>query len=327
MTDAPQPPRRLLDWRILPLLAVTVLVIWLLIRNMAGVDAFVDAVAGANWKLVAIAAGGVFVNLFLAVFRWQLILRSMSYSVGFLRCAYAVIAVWPLAVVIPARAGDVLRAGAVRDEVPFVEGAGSVMVEKAFDVQSLCLLSIVGTLWHGFYVWTAVVIAMLAAEWTVVIVLLKYSDAVLRKKSLERFAPKLRQLLVALRAVLRSPKHLAGVAVSSMSAWIISSGIVHVLLMATGYSIHFGVTLSLWPIAVFAGMLPVTVAGMGTRDALFMFALKATAEGPVAEDSVLASTLGYSLLGTWMLVIIALPFAIRFALRLTRQPVTRTTDA
>ena len=317
MTEGPR-PQKLLDWRIIPLLAVTALVVWLLIHSMAGVDAFVDTVAGARWSYVALAVAAVFVNLFLAVFRWQLVLRSMAYSVSYLRCAHAVLAVWPLAVIIPARAGDVLRAGAVRDEVPFVEGAGSVMVEKAFDVQSLCVLSIVGSALHGFYAWAATAAAILLAEWTVVVVLFRYRDAALKTRALRRFSGKINQLLTALDAVLRSPVHLVGVAACSLLAWVISSAIVHLLLLATDQDMAFGVTLSLWPIAVFAGMLPVTVAGMGTRDALFLFALQATSERPVAEQSVLAATLGYSLVATWMLVVIALPFAIRFALRLTR---------
>ena len=69
---------------------------------------------------------------------------------------------------------------------------------------------------------------------------------------------------------------------------------------------------------------------MGSRFnivALFLFAVKATAEGPVAEQSVLAASLGYSLVATWMLVVVGLPFAIRFALGLTRRTDQRTEHA
>lgn len=318
MTEASPPTRRLFDWRILPLVLVTAAVMWVLVHHLAGVDAFSNAVAGARWSLVFWATAVFGVNLVLAILRWQLILRAMSYPIGFLRCAHAVIAVWPLAVVIPARAGDVFRAGAIRDKVPFFEGAGSVVAEKAFDVQSLCILSIVGTLAHGFYLWTAVAAGVLVAEWLVLYVLIRHREAALRTRLLKRFAGKANQLLAALEALFRSPIHLVGVLAASLGAWTMSSFVVHLLLGATGANVGYGVTLSLWPIAVFAGMLPVTVAGMGTRDALFVLAVRATSDHPIAEESVLAATLGFSLIATWLLVIIGIPFAIRLALRLTR---------
>lgn len=319
MTQASSPPpRRLFDWRIIPLVLVTAVVIWLLVRHLAGVEAFARTVATARWGLVAAAVGVFGVNLLLAILRWQLILRAMSYPVGFLRCAHAVIAVWPLAVVIPARAGDVFRAGAVQDRVPFFEGAGSVVAEKAFDIQSLCILSIVGTVAYGLYRWTAVAALVLVAEWVTLFLLIRYREIALRTRLLRKFAGKANQVLVALEALIRSPAHLVGVLVASLGAWTMSSTVVFVLLRATGAAVDFGVTLALWPIAVFAGMMPVTVAGMGTRDAVFVFAVRATSDAPVAEEAILASTLGFSLIATWLLVIVGIPFAIRLALRLTQ---------
>ena len=106
---------------------------------------------------------------------------------------------------------------------------------------------------------------------------------------------------------------------SSLAAWTFASIIVHLLLLATGSDLSFGVTMSLWPLAIFAGMVPVTVAGMGTRDAAFLLAVRASVDVPVREESVLAATLGYSLIATWLLVILGLPFAIRLAMTLTHS--------
>jgi uncharacterized membrane protein YbhN (UPF0104 family) len=315
---APPPLRRILDWRILPLLLVTFVIVWLLIRHMSGVDAFAGAVAGARWGLVLAAVGVFAFDVVLSIVRWQLILHAMSRRVSFLRCAHAVLATWPLAVIIPARAGDVLRAGAIRDEVPFLEGAGSVVAEKVLDIQSLCLLSIVGTLLHGLYAWTAVAAGVLVAEWVVIALLLRRGAAI-EGTPFARFAPKVNRLLVALRALFRSPWHLAGVIGSSLAAWTFASIIVHLLLLATGSDLSFGVTMSLWPLAIFAGMVPITVAGMGTRDAAFLIAVRASVDVPVREESVLAATLGYSLIATWLLVILGLPFAIRLAMTLTHS--------
>jgi hypothetical protein len=320
----PPPPRRLFDWRLLPLVTVTAIVLWLLIRHLAGVDAFLATVVRARLGLVAMAVGVLAVDLGVAVLRWQLILRAMSYPVSFMRCAHAVVSVWPFALMVPARAGDVLRAAAVCDKVPFLEGAGSVVAEKLLDVQSLCILSIVGTLLHGLYGWTLVPAGVLVAEWGVVILLVRYREAALRRGGLARFANRGTQLLAALHALLRSPRYLAGALLASVVAWLLSCLIMYVLLAATDAGVGFGLTLSLWPIAVFAGLLPVTVAGMGTRDAAFVFALRASSDAPVREESILAATLGFSLVATWLLAVVGLPFAIRFALHRPVQSSART---
>ena len=54
-----------------------------------------------------------------------------------------------------------------------MEGISSVIAEKAVDVQSLCILAILGTLHVGYYRWAMLPAAILAAEWTVVIMLVR----------------------------------------------------------------------------------------------------------------------------------------------------------
>jgi ABC-type spermidine/putrescine transport system permease subunit I len=72
--------------------------------------------------------------------------------------------------------------------------------------------------------------------------------------------------------------------------------------------------MGLWPIAIFAGMLPVTLAGMGTRDGAFVYALRTTdTTGALREESVLVATLGYSLVTTFTVAAIGIPFALSLA--------------
>ena len=297
MSEGASFPRKILDWRLVPLLLVTAIILWLLLHHIAGVDAFAKAVSGARWGLVWAAVGVFVVDLVLSIVRWQIILWAMSKRVGFFRCAHAVLATWPLAVIIPARAGDVLRAGVIRKQVPFLEGAGSVVAEKVLDIQSLCLLSMIGSVLYGRTSWTAIAAGVLVTEWLTIVLLLRYGESIDRTP-LSRFAPKVQRLLVALRALLRSPRHLLGVMASSLAAWVMASTMVHLLLLA---------------------MLPITVAGMGTRDAAFLLAVRASVGTVVRDESVVAATLGYSLIATWLLVIVGLPFALRLTFSLTQS--------
>src|SRR5262245_47009937 len=98
------------DWRIIPVAGFTALVVWILVRNLAGAEEFADAFANAKWEYGAAAVGLLFVCQFVAAHRWMLILDVLGHPVPFMRAAKAMLATWPMALLAPARASDLLRA-------------------------------------------------------------------------------------------------------------------------------------------------------------------------------------------------------------------------
>lgn len=70
--------------------------------------------------------------------------------------------------------------------------------------------------------------------------------------------------------------------------------------------------LGLWPLAVFAGMLPVTVGGIGTRDGAFLGLVALTTAGAIAESAVLAATFGYGLVLVVLPGIVGIPLMVRW---------------
>jgi uncharacterized membrane protein YbhN (UPF0104 family) len=66
-------------------------------------------------------------------------------------------------------------------------------------------------------------------------------------------------------------------------------------------------------VAILAGLLPVTLGGLGTRDAAFIYLLR-TVAGRAAGASVLAATIGYSAVAMWSFAIVGLPFMVSAAL-------------
>ena len=249
----------------------------------------------------------------------------MGQPVPFLRALHAILATWPLAVIIPARAGDLFRSVAIRDLVPVAEGSGSVVAEKAVDVQSLCLLAIAGATVHGAYEWAGVAAAILVAEWVFVLLVLRFRGLFDRLPMPAKIRGLAAKVTAPLEALVRSPRHLLGVTATSIVAWVNASGIVHVLLMVFRVEvIPFTETLAYWPLAVFAGLLPLTAAGVGTRDAAFLGLVVAGGLPEAAEGGVLAATLGYSIVATFLLALLGLPFGLRlyFRARDTKTPET-----
>ena len=321
MSAEPSPPRRWFDWRVVPLAGVTALVIWLLIGKVAGAEAVFRAFESSRWQLIPIAFLLLAAVLGIGTLRWRLILSAMGHDLSFWRCLSAILAAWPLALIIPARAGDVLRSLAIRDRMPVLEGMGSVIAERFIDVHSLCLLAVVGTSIHGFHEWTMLVAALLVAQWSLLLLLVKKREVALALPVIRRVRDKLERLLLALDALAAHPRKLLLTVGASLTAWTLTTGIVQTLLVAAGAMVPFSKTLGLWPIAIFAGMLPVTVAGMGTRDAAFVYALRTT-DPAIRDESVLVATLGYSVVMTVTIAAIGIPFALSLARGFRRSGTT-----
>ena len=77
---------------------------------------------------------------------------------------------------------------------------------------------------------------------------------------------------------------------------------------------NFFDTCCLWPVATLIGLIPVTLAGMGTRDATFIYLLGARGH-TVPPAAVLAATIGYSAISVGVFALVGLPFMVRESAR------------
>ncbi len=307
---------RWFDWRIVPMFAVTALLMWALVRHFAGSEEFWGALRRTRASYAPLILLMVLMSLTLSIARWRLLLAALGYAVPFRLCAEAVLTSWPLALVVPARAGDVVRAAVIREHVPFWEATGSVVAEKAIDVHNLAMIATVATVVHGFYLWTGVAASVVVAEWAFVLLVARYRHRLRGIRRIDKIVDKLEQLIRAFTALFRQPRYFFGVSAASLLAWALTVSLVYVLFLSTDARVSLGLCFSLWPLAMFAGLLPFTVAGMGTRDGAFVYMLDhATGAEPLREGAILAATFGYAFVVSWFFAALGLPFAMRFLLR------------
>lgn len=311
--------RRLrLDWRIVPVVVITVVVMLVLVRRLAGPEAFVAAFASADWSLLAAAIALVTVNLWLSAQRWIVVLAAMGIRLSLRRALEAMLATWPLALITPGRASDVLRGVAIRDVAPVFVGTGSVLAERAIDLQSLCVMTLAGALLAGVPSVATFAAALLVVEWTLILLVVRRGDLVARLPLLRRRPAQVEELLRAFGALLRAPMRLLAAALLSLASWLAAVAMLQTLLWMTHAEVDPTRSLALWPASVLAGMVPITLAGMGTRDGAFIFLLGATGYQPILEGPLLAATFGYAVLGTMLFAVAGIPFTVRFVLRLPR---------
>jgi uncharacterized protein (TIRG00374 family) len=308
--------------RLIIALVITGIVLYVLARYFVGFEPLLAALKNADWRWLACPLVLLLINLFVAGIRWRVILAAAGYQVPLSRLMDAMLATWPLALVTPSRAGDLVRAYIIRDLVPVPQGAGSVLAEKTIDVQSLCLLTMIGGIWMGFWSFAAFGLLALVGLWSALWIWMHYMDRLLQWKLLAKFEDKVKKLFGVFRFLLRSPKHFVGASLLSLFAWVQSIAMITTLLWGFGFGVSWEYVFALWPIALFVGQLPITFAGLGTRDLAF-FTLLWLARYPNVEAhkaSILIGTTSYALVTTGILALVGLPWMIRFLSRERKAP-------
>jgi uncharacterized membrane protein YbhN (UPF0104 family) len=128
----------------------------------------------------------------------------------------------------------------------------------------------------------------------------------------------IKDLFVALGALRRAPLKLFVPVGASLGIRSLTVAINHALLLSVGARVSLFDTMTLWPAATLAGIAPVTLAGIGARDAAFIHLL--AERGAHADPSqVLAATVGYSAVAIGFFTLVGLPFMIRETLRERRR--------
>jgi len=121
----------------------------------------------------------------------------------------------------------------------------------------------------------------------------------------------LRRFAGAISSALAQPGRLALAFLTSLLAWLLACAMLFVLLAVFGSVLPWWVILAGWPLAALAGTLPITLAGMGTRDGAFLLILAWLRAAPSSEAAVLSATLGYAALGIWLWILVGIPFMLR----------------
>lgn len=253
----------------------------------------------------------------LSALRWRLTLRALGYRVSFSRCLTIILGVSPVSAIAPSKAGDLLKAISFRGQLSTLEVAGSVLTERALDIILLSAFSFLG----GFFIRQGLITrasAFVAASGLVALLLLPSAVASIRRPGLRGKLERVVRILGALRS---QPALLLAVVALTTLNWLASIVQTHVLLTAVGAGVPFLATVAVLPMAIFIGLVPITIGGMGTRDAALVTLLAPWASAPQA----LTVGLLYSFFGYWLLAVLGLPF-LRAAL-FPRWPLPATDHA
>jgi len=243
----------------------------------------------------------IIVTLFFPVFsslRWFYLLEGADIKVRFYDLFKMVWGAWILSV-IPGRLGDFARVVGLPEHSNKTVALGTVFLEKVIDIFILLAIGLAGLIIIGNFKVSGVVLATMFAGCLCLITLGKIA-----RLAPKRFEEKISLLKEALVKIKDRPSCLAKSALSSFVNWMLSILQVYFLFLAVGQTVSMTSIMAWLPISIFAGLIPITIAGMGTRDsALIYFFLPLATAG-----SIITVGIWYSLLGYWVLSVVGFVF-------------------
>lgn len=229
--------------------------------------------------------------------RWLAVVRATGEVMSFGRSFRITMACWPVGTLTPGKAGEMLKGAALSDRTA---GLGTVFTERVIDVAVLGVYGVLfgalaGSLW-------AVVGGLVGLGGAAFILL--GARAAIPLLGEKKLAGKLRAFLAVSPMLFARPRLLVACVLASALNWFLSMAQLWFLLLAFGAPAPWVLIVGILPAATFAGLLPLTIAGAGTRDS----ALLLLAAGRIDAAALLASSIAYTLLGYFFLGVAGLPF-------------------
>lgn len=314
-TNPIQSFRELFDWKILPVAALTAAILYSAVAIVGGYERFETVLAGADSSWVWVPFALMVGNVFLASLRFGLLLGAFEEAPPYRETLRVVLAAWPLGLLMPARSNDLVRAVLFGGEISGWKCTGAVLMERWIDLQTVLLYSAIGLLVVGWSGLAASLVVLVVSGWGVLFRLPSVVEDLSQISFLARFEEQLSSIFEVFGRLRRQRCRLLLAITTSLIVWAAVISIVYALCVIFGADLSVGTIAAFWPLASIVGMLPVTVGGMGTRDAAFLGVL-ALVGSPVPESQVLAVTMGYSVVTVIFPAAIGLPFTVAGFLRL-----------
>ncbi|MCL5035477.1 MAG: flippase-like domain-containing protein [Chloroflexi bacterium] len=268
---------------------VTILIFYLLFKVIEPKAVF-DALEKADinrspWLIIPIL-----LNMLAPTDKWRRILRSLGCKISFREMLVVMMGCMPIKLVIPGKIGEIARAVYLssRKKLPLATGIGVIAFNKVLILMALCFFVLAGRIIGSLSpVW------MLPAGLALLILILWGLDVPLdmiisKSKGESKFGMILKDMGKAFVGL----KRIQRVGFFFYTLFSESNFVITALLLFWIFHLNvpFYDAISLAPLAVLIGQLPIGISGFGTREAAFVVLFQPWA----GADTLLALALTYS---------------------------------
>ena len=240
--------------------------------------------------------------------RLRLFLSATGTQVPYSRCFFASLCGLSLNLFLPARGGDLVKLAYLRKEGKPSWGvlAGAALLERGFDVLALGMIGLTASLVLGLRNASITAGVIVLVTITGLLLLPKMGSLPIVGKKAENFS-------TIVQKTSQRKLHLLGCFCTCCVCWAVNSMIMGLLIKAFDNSTSFTHAFAATPPSILAGIVPVSLWGIGTRDGALAYFL----QGITLPENALSAGFLYTALVYWLLGLIGLP-ALLFARRKTK---------
>src|SRR3989344_5436100 len=241
---------------------------------------------------------------FLGVTRWYLVLKAAGFKIAFWKIFKVVISGISLSLV-PGRLGDLARSYPLRNSIPVAQSIGTIILEKIIDVSILMVFSGIGLSILGNYGVSVLILSLAIGTIPVLQVLNFISEKMSLKNPLIN---KAHEAISILNRVKQRKTVLFAAVLTSCANWTVSMFQVYWLFKTVGSVVPFSAVFAFHPLSTFAGLIPISIAGIGTRDSAIIYFFR----NFVAPEQSLAVGILYGVQAYWIFGILGIPLLYYF---------------
>ncbi len=265
------------------------LLIFLILFSQINRSQFLESLKNISIPLFIAAQLFLVVPFLLMAYRWKVMIKDYK-DITLFEGARVFFLSQSFNVVTPSRIGDFGKAFFLRDKrFNLKVGAGAALLEKLLDFFALIVFSVAGIIIIKTDMGSPVLLAaMLTAIVLALIILFTVNFTKGPVSRLIRFMVPFRRLreiifemLSYFETLKKNRMRVLWVIILTLITWFMNFLQGYFLFWVIGYKISFFVAMGLMPLGVLAGMIPITVGGLGTRESAFVILFSAYAPAPV----------------------------------------------
>lgn len=289
---------------------VLTMIILIIIYSRIDLRKFGEYFLNLNWIYFFISLTFFVPCTLISAYRWKLMLKQdcdipLGLSLKLFLAGSSVNSI------VPSKLGDMTKAYFIRDRIDPKRAFNTVLVEKILDVSSLCLVLLIGILLIKItneITLFAIIFSGLIVTFTAILFIINYSSFRIFKN------PKNRGVLKKLISVIVDSQNFINILKKdkgrfyfiifiSIFLWFLHMTQIYFFFLSLNHPVQLKLVFGLVPVAIFIGLIPVTVAGMGTRDGalILLFA-------PYAPASLMAGVGILCSMRYWIPSLVGLPF-------------------
>lgn len=290
-----------LSWKkIAPLIGV---ILFIYILSKLDFSELWQAIKRIDYRYFLVLPFTVVLILYLQTLKWQVLLKLQGFKIRFASLLKIHLISNYYAFITPSRIGYFTKIPYLQHILggSLAKAGGSVIIDRILDILVLALFALVGSLLLLSYYPNVFVVSLILVLILIIIILFFYSKK--RAKFFisffkifipERFKDKLREIFNEFYDNFPAKKKLLIPVLLTLVVWLIAYSQMYIIALALSINISYWHFIILLPLSTVVSLLPITISGLGTREAVLILIFSAY---NVSSESIVAmSLIGFVLL-------------------------------